>query len=137
MTHDRLTAPATALTARAEYHSDWHIYVDDPVDGSLGYCTGTGPDEPFDPDAATRALERGGWRVTHPWTEMPLDGRGALHRDRRAGRGVVRGHPQMLCRRRKPGQREQHAGCSASLGWTWNPSRHLKPVHFQLRKRAV
>ncbi|TXS69904.1 hypothetical protein [Streptomyces sp. sk2.1] len=74
MTPDHLTAPATtppALTARPEYHSDWHIYVDDPVDGPLGYCTGTGPDENFDPAAATRALEQGGWRVTRPWTEMP------------------------------------------------------------------
>ncbi|MGW2183948.1 hypothetical protein ACWCXX_39460 [Streptomyces sp. NPDC001732] len=61
MTHDHLTAPAlVALTARAEYHSDWHVYIDDPVDGPLGYCTGTGPDEPFDPAAATRALEHGG-----------------------------------------------------------------------------
>ncbi|MFF8717314.1 hypothetical protein ACF07T_38775 [Streptomyces sp. NPDC015184] len=71
MTHDPLTSPATALTARAEYHADWHIYIDDPVDGPLGYCTGTGPDEDFDPDAANRALERAGWRVTGPWTETP------------------------------------------------------------------
>ncbi|MFF4179505.1 hypothetical protein [Streptomyces sp. NPDC001750] len=58
-----------ALTARAEYHSDSHIYIDDPVDGPLGYCTGT--DEDFDPAAATRALEQGGWRVTGPWTKTP------------------------------------------------------------------
>ncbi|MDK0524863.1 hypothetical protein [Streptomyces sp. ML-6] len=71
MTRDHLTAPAAALTARAEYHSDWHVYVDDPVDGPLGYCTGTGPDEDFDPAAATQALERDGWRVTGPWTATP------------------------------------------------------------------
>ncbi|MFE7430976.1 hypothetical protein [Streptomyces sp. NPDC057545] len=59
------------LTARAEYHTDWHVYIDDPARGPLGYCTGTGPDEPFDPDAATRVLEQGGWRVTGPWTETP------------------------------------------------------------------
>ncbi|MFB7853266.1 hypothetical protein ACFC34_40525 [Streptomyces sp. NPDC056053] len=60
-----------ALTARAEYHSDWHVYIDDPAQGPLGYCTGTRPDEDFDPAAATRALERGGWRVTGPWTATP------------------------------------------------------------------
>ncbi|MFE7614313.1 hypothetical protein [Streptomyces sp. NPDC057496] len=72
MTHNHSTAPAVvALTARAEYHSDWHVYIDDPAQGPLGYCTGTGPGEDFDPPAATRALERDGWRVTGPWTKMP------------------------------------------------------------------
>ncbi|MFI9630740.1 hypothetical protein [Streptomyces sp. NPDC052042] len=59
------------LTARAEYHTDWHVYIDDPARDPLGYCTGTGPDEPVDPDAATRVLEQGGWRVTGSWTEAP------------------------------------------------------------------
>ncbi|MER6611475.1 hypothetical protein ABT282_37925 [Streptomyces sp. NPDC000927] len=69
MTYDHLIAPATALTARAEYDADWHVYIDDPIQGPLGYCTGT--DAPFDPDAATRALERDGWRVTGPWAPTP------------------------------------------------------------------
>lgn len=57
------------LTARAEYDTDWHVYVDDPGRGPLGYCTGVGPDAPFDPVAATRVLEEGGWRVTGSWSE--------------------------------------------------------------------
>ncbi|MFF9593837.1 hypothetical protein ACF1FX_32415 [Streptomyces sp. NPDC014646] len=73
MTHES-PAATPVLTARAEYHTDWHVYIDDPGLGPLGYCTGTGPDEPFNPDAATRALEQGGWRVTGPWTEtLPTD----------------------------------------------------------------
>ncbi|MFB6814355.1 hypothetical protein ACFCV8_07395 [Streptomyces sp. NPDC056347] len=72
MTHDHLIAPATALTARAEYDTDWHVYIDDPAQGPLGYCTGTGPDDPFDPDAATRALEQDGWRVIGSWVKTPL-----------------------------------------------------------------
>ncbi|MFF4179572.1 hypothetical protein [Streptomyces sp. NPDC001750] len=70
MTHGSPTTTA-ALTARAEYDTDWHVYIDDPDRGPLGYCTGTGPDEPFDPDAANRALERDGWRVTGHWTPTP------------------------------------------------------------------
>ncbi|MEU8764834.1 hypothetical protein [Streptomyces sp. NPDC048659] len=71
MTHDHPIAPAAALTARAEYDTDWHVYVDDPVLGPVGYCTSTGPDVPFDPEAATRVLERDGWRVTGPWAPAP------------------------------------------------------------------
>ncbi|MFJ1838944.1 hypothetical protein ACIOJ9_34405 [Streptomyces sp. NPDC088175] len=62
---------APALTARAQYDTDWHVYIDDPARGPLGYCTGTGPGEPFDSAAATRALERDGWRVTGPWRKAP------------------------------------------------------------------
>ncbi|MFF8918437.1 hypothetical protein ACF08M_35330 [Streptomyces sp. NPDC015032] len=74
MAPDTSTTTAPALTARAEYDTDWHVYIDDPAQGPLGYCTGTGPDEPFDPDAANRALKQGGWHVTSPWTETsPTD----------------------------------------------------------------
>ncbi len=37
-----------------------HVYLDAPDRGPLGYCTGTGPDAPFDPEAA---LTEGGWEV--------------------------------------------------------------------------
>ncbi|OKJ18417.1 hypothetical protein [Streptomyces sp. CB01580] len=53
---------------------DWHVSIGDPDRGALGYCTGTGPDETFDPDAANRVLEQGGCRVTGPWTEVPPTG---------------------------------------------------------------
>ncbi|WP_331737547.1 hypothetical protein OG520_44110 (plasmid) [Streptomyces sp. NBC_00984] len=33
------------MDARAQYDTDWHVYIDDPADGPLGYYTGTGPDE--------------------------------------------------------------------------------------------
>ncbi|MYZ40825.1 MULTISPECIES: hypothetical protein [unclassified Streptomyces] len=59
------------LTVRAEYDTDWHVYIDHPDRGPLGYCTGAGPDEPFDGAAADRALLTDGWRVTSPWTETP------------------------------------------------------------------
>ncbi|MGW6744819.1 hypothetical protein ACWGDX_29480 [Streptomyces sp. NPDC055025] len=59
------------LTARAEYDTDWHVYIDHPGQGPLGYCIGVGPDEPFDGAAADRALLADGWRVTGPWTETP------------------------------------------------------------------
>ncbi|MGQ7754818.1 hypothetical protein ACUN29_41450 (plasmid) [Streptomyces sp. WC2508] len=74
MTRDHLATTTTTLTARAEYDTDWHVYIDDPARGPLGYCTGTGPDEDFDPDAATRALEQGGWRVTGSWRKAPPTG---------------------------------------------------------------
>ncbi|TDC15228.1 hypothetical protein E1265_27065 [Streptomyces sp. 8K308] len=60
------------LVARAEYDTDWHLYMNDPQQGPLGYCTGVGPDEDFDPAAATRTLEEG-WRVTGSWIETPPD----------------------------------------------------------------
>jgi hypothetical protein len=47
--------------------ADWHIYLDHPDQGPLGYYTGV--DEEFDPDAATRALARGGRQIISPWTE--------------------------------------------------------------------
>ncbi|MFE2941527.1 hypothetical protein ACFXKG_21090 [Streptomyces sp. NPDC059255] len=50
------------LTARAEYDTDWHVYIDAPDRGPLGYCTGVGPDEPFDGEAATQVLQKNGWR---------------------------------------------------------------------------
>jgi hypothetical protein len=62
---------AVELSARAEYDTDWHVYIDHPDQGPLGYCTGVGPDEPFDAQAADRALEQGGWRTTSPWTKTP------------------------------------------------------------------
>ncbi|MEV6080967.1 hypothetical protein AB0L80_38600 [Streptomyces sp. NPDC052069] len=64
MTH----APAE-MPVRAEYDSDWHVFLDHPERGPLGYCTGA--DEDFDPAAAARVLEEGGWRVVSPWTEQP------------------------------------------------------------------
>ncbi|WP_158712249.1 hypothetical protein [Streptomyces sp. NRRL F-5135] len=57
MTEQQTTAELV-LTARAEYDTDWHIYVDHPQEGPLGYCTGIGPDEAFDPVAATQTLEK-------------------------------------------------------------------------------
>ncbi|MFJ2876573.1 hypothetical protein [Streptomyces sp. NPDC087298] len=73
MTHE-IPIAGPVLTARAQYDTDWHVYIDDPTRGPLGYCTGTGPDDPFDADAATRALEEDGWRVTGPWEEAgPTD----------------------------------------------------------------
>ncbi|MEV7683192.1 hypothetical protein AB0O64_32325 [Streptomyces sp. NPDC088341] len=59
------------LTVRAEYDTDWHVYIDHPDRGPLGYCIGIGPDEPFDAAAADRALRTDGWRVTSPWTQTP------------------------------------------------------------------
>ncbi|MFF8717752.1 hypothetical protein ACF07T_41330 [Streptomyces sp. NPDC015184] len=49
MTPDHSNMPAAALMARAEYDTDWHVYIDAPQ-GPLGYCTdpGTGVDEDFD-----------------------------------------------------------------------------------------
>ncbi|MFE4336823.1 hypothetical protein ACFRQM_48125 [Streptomyces sp. NPDC056831] len=70
MTPETSATTTAVLTARAEYDTDWHVYIDDPAHGPLG-CTGTGPEEDFDPDAATRALEQGGRRVTHPWKKTP------------------------------------------------------------------
>lgn len=61
------------LTARAAYDTDWHVFVDDPKRGPLGYCTGVGPDEAFEPAAATAVLEDDGWKVTGQWQEMPED----------------------------------------------------------------
>ena len=54
--------------AYAAYDSDWHVYVDAPG-GSLGYCTGTGPGERFDPSRAAAVLRDGGWTVTGQWSE--------------------------------------------------------------------
>ncbi|MEU8762712.1 hypothetical protein [Streptomyces sp. NPDC048659] len=71
MTHDHLSAPATALAARAECDADWHVYVNDPVQGPLSFCTGTGPMAPFAPDAAAWVLERDGRRVTGLWIPTP------------------------------------------------------------------
>ena len=62
---------AQELTARAEHHTDWHVFVDDPDRGPLGYCTGTGPDTEFDPVAAARVLEADGWRMTGMWRQTP------------------------------------------------------------------
>ncbi|MFE4336858.1 hypothetical protein ACFRQM_48330 [Streptomyces sp. NPDC056831] len=58
MTHENPATTTVSLTARAEYHTDWHVCIDDPARGPLGYCTGTGTgaDEPFDPDVAAQAL---------------------------------------------------------------------------------
>ncbi|MFF3733365.1 hypothetical protein ACFYXM_24375 [Streptomyces sp. NPDC002476] len=92
MTHDHLTTATATLTARAEYHTDWHVCIDDPARGPLGYCTGTGPDEPFDPDAANRVLEQGGWRVTGPWTVLVylLGGQGAIYERSASPKWVMR-----------------------------------------------
>ncbi|MER6103743.1 hypothetical protein ABT115_15800 [Streptomyces sp. NPDC001832] len=35
MTHESPTA-APVLITRAEYHADWHAYIDDPARGPLG-----------------------------------------------------------------------------------------------------
>ncbi|MFI7278607.1 hypothetical protein [Streptomyces sp. NPDC049879] len=61
---------AEDLIASAAYDTDWHVFVD-PPEGPLGYCTGVGPDEDFDPAAASRVLGRDGWEVTGEWVETP------------------------------------------------------------------
>ncbi|MEU2675199.1 hypothetical protein ABZ622_41775 [Streptomyces sp. NPDC007164] len=64
MTHESVELPV-----RAEYDLDWHVFLDQPEQGALGYCTGA--DEEFAPVAAARVLAEGGWRVVGPWTEQP------------------------------------------------------------------
>ncbi|MGW3297660.1 hypothetical protein ACWC9S_27205 [Streptomyces xiamenensis] len=60
------------LFARAEHETDWHVYVDCPEQGPLGWCAGHGGDwvdeetgeysfEPFDGDLASRVLAKDGW----------------------------------------------------------------------------
>ncbi|MFB4197751.1 hypothetical protein [Streptomyces carpaticus] len=60
------------LLARAEHDTDWHVYIDCPEQGPLGFCAEHGGDEvdlktgeyrcdPFDPDLASRVLARAGW----------------------------------------------------------------------------
>ncbi|MFH8476575.1 hypothetical protein [Streptomyces sp. NPDC018000] len=75
---------AAALTARAEYHSDWHVYIDDPALGPLGYCTGTGPwtkSPPMDEAPFTATVEKAGaaWissllNSLTTWGAMPVRG---------------------------------------------------------------
>lgn len=56
----------------AAYDTDWHLYLTCPQRGPLGYCTAVGPDEPFDPAAATRTLAQAGWTVAQDgWTSTP------------------------------------------------------------------
>ncbi|MEE1735190.1 hypothetical protein PUR49_01345 [Streptomyces sp. BE147] len=62
-----MTHESTEMPVRAEYDSDWHVFLDHPTQGTLGYCIGT--DEEFAPDAADRVLAEGGWRVVGPWAE--------------------------------------------------------------------
>ncbi|GAA1329504.1 hypothetical protein OG887_43380 (plasmid) [Streptomyces sp. NBC_00053] len=64
MTHEPAEMPV-----RAEYDSNWHVFLDHPERGTLGYCAGA--DEEFAPAAAARVLEEGGWRVVSLWTAMP------------------------------------------------------------------
>ena len=62
---------AEELRARAAYDTDWHVFIDDPTEGPLGWCIGVGPDEDFDPAAATRVLAKDGWTVVGGWLEEP------------------------------------------------------------------
>lgn len=79
-----MTAHRELLTARAELMSDWHVFIDDPIEGPLGYCAGHGADsvdpetgevftEPWQPELATRALAADGWEVVGEWQPAPPD----------------------------------------------------------------
>ncbi|MBB1260167.1 hypothetical protein [Streptomyces alkaliterrae] len=62
------------VTVVAAYDTDWHLFLTCPERGDLGYCTGVGPDEPFDPQAATRTLKEAGWKLAPDgWRETSLD----------------------------------------------------------------
>lgn len=72
------------LIARAELMTDWHVFIDDPHRGPLGYCAAHGADdidldtgevltEPWAPHLATQALADGGWEVVGEWRDAPLD----------------------------------------------------------------
>lgn len=62
----------TEITAGAAYDAEWHVYLTCPTRGPLCYCTGVGPDEDFDPAAATQVLAKDGWKVTKDgWRETP------------------------------------------------------------------
>ncbi|MFD7510003.1 hypothetical protein ACFV5N_11770 [Streptomyces sp. NPDC059853] len=71
------------LLARAEHDTDWHVYIDCPEQGPLGFCAEHGGDEvdletgeyrcdPFDPDLASRVLAKAGW-LAGEW-RRPVEG---------------------------------------------------------------
>ncbi|MFD8938591.1 hypothetical protein ACFV0R_25630 [Streptomyces sp. NPDC059578] len=64
---------STQIEAAAAYDTDWHIYIDCPDQGSLGYCIGIDPEEPFSPEVATAYLATEGWRVIGEWTPTPQE----------------------------------------------------------------
>ncbi|MGY3685032.1 hypothetical protein ACVWXU_008655 [Streptomyces sp. TE33382] len=46
------------MPVRAEYDSDWYVFLDHPTLGSLGYCTGA--DEEFAPTPLPGCWRKGG-----------------------------------------------------------------------------